>query len=120
MSMSQWKNTNLLDKTGYSLHGLWAAFRSEKAIRNETLALAAMVALAAVRRCGPRTVFCVFIACLCPLIVELINTAAETIIDFTFGPAYREDVRDAKDMLSAAVFLSLAVAYGLSLMLIFF
>jgi len=118
--MSQWKNTNLIDKTGYSLHGLWAAFRSEKAIRNETLALAAMVALAVFRKRPPSAVFCVFIACLFPLTIELINTAAETIIDFTFGPAYRDDVRDAKDMLSAAVFLSLAIAYGISLKLIFF
>lgn len=120
MLMSQWKNTNLLNKTGYSLHGLWAAFRSEKAIRNETLALAAMMVLAFVRRCGPATIFYVLIACLFPLVVELINTAAETIIDFTFGPAYREDVRAAKDMLSGAVFLSLAIAYGLTLKLIFF
>ena len=98
--------------------GPGAAVRTTR--RTRIAVLAAMVVLATVRRCGPRTIFCVFIACLFPLIVELINTAAETIIDFTFGPAYREDVRDAKDMLSAAVFLSLAVAYGLSLMLIFF
>ena len=52
--------------------------------------------------------------------VELINTAVERIIDTHFGPAYREEVRIQKDTLSAAVFMSLIIGYGLCIRIIFF
>ena len=120
IALSKWKNTNLIDKTGYSLNGLKSAFLSEKAVRNEFTALVVMVALAIARGRSAVTVLCVFVACLVPPTVEMINTAAEIIIDLLLGPIYREDVRLAKDMLSAAVFLSLVIAYTLSLKLIFF
>ena len=118
--MPRWKNSTLLDKTLYSIDGLRMAFKTEKAVRNEVAALIFAVLLALFRGASASTVFCVFISCLLPIIAELINTAAETIIDLLAGSAYREDVKMAKDMLSASVFLSLCIGYGLSLKMIFF
>ena len=92
--MQQWKNGNLFNKTLYSLNGLRVSFMTEKAVRNEFLAAAGFVALALF--CGERR------------------------IDTNDGPAFREDVRIQKDTLSAAVFLSLFIAYGLCLKIIFF
>ena len=44
--MEQWKNKGLFAKTLYSLNGLRTAFVTEKAIRHETLGVAAAVTLA--------------------------------------------------------------------------
>lgn len=118
--MQQWKNGNLFNKTLYSLNGLRVSFMTEKAVRNEFLAAAGFVALALFWGCDFDDVFLVFLASLSPIVVELINTAVERRIDTNDGPAFREDVRIQKDTLSAAVFLSLFIAYGLCLKIIFF
>ena len=118
--MEKWKNGNLFNKTLYSLNGLRVSFMTEKAVRNEFLAAAGFVALALFWGCDFDDVFLVFLASLSPIVVELINTAVERRIDTNDGPAFREDVRIQKDTLSAAVFLSLFIAYGLCLKIIFF
>ena len=118
--MEKWKNGNLFNKTLYSLNGLRVSFITEKAVRNEFLAAAGYVALALFWGCDFDDVFLVVLASLSPIVVELINTAVERRIDTTDGPAFREDVRIQKDTLSAAVFLSLFIAYGLCLKIIFF
>lgn len=118
--MEQWKNKGLFAKTLYSLNGLRTAFVTEKAIRHETLGVAAAVTLAIFMGCGWEDIFCVLLASLFPMTVELINTAVERIIDTHFGPAFREEVRIQKDTLSAAVFLSLIIGYGLCIKIIFF
>ena len=115
--MEQWKNGNLFNKTLYSLNGLRVSFMTEKAVRSEFLAAAGFVALALFWGCDFDDVFLVLLS---PIVVELINTAVERRIDTNDGPAFREDVRIQKDTLSAAVFLSLFIAYGLCLKIIFF
>ena len=115
--MEKWKNGNLFNKTLYSLNGLRVSFMTEKAVRSEFLAAAGFVALALFCGCDFDDVF---LASLSPIVVELINTAVERRIDTNDGPAFREDVRIQKDTLSAAVFLSLFIAYGLCLKIIFF
>lgn len=119
-TLEQWKNGNLFNKTLYSLNGLRVSFMTEKAVRSEFLAAAGFVALALFWGCDFDDVFLVFLASLSPIVVELINTAVERRIDTNDGPAFREDVRIQKDTLSAAVFLSLFIAYGLCLKIIFF
>lgn len=64
--------------------------------------------------------FLVLLASLAPVVVELINTAVERMIDTHNGPAFRDEVRIQKDTLSAAVFISLCISYGLCLKIIFF
>lgn len=119
-TLEKWKNGNLFNKTLYSLNGLRVSFITEKAVRSEFLAAAGFVALALFWGCDFDDVFLVFLASLSPIVVELINTAVERRIDTNDGPAFREDVRIQKDTLSAAVFLSLFIAYGLCLKIIFF
>lgn len=110
----------MLNKILYSLNGMKTALVSEKAVRNECLALAGFVFLALVMRISYTAVFTVFLVCLLPLMIEMINTAAEIVIDMQCGPIYREEIRRAKDMLSAAVLLGLFIAYGTALKIIFF
>ena len=117
--MKQWKNGSLISKTVYSLNGLWSAFRSENAVRREFGALGFLLVLAIWMEKDIKTILAVFLAGLFPIVIELINTAAETIIDMLLGPIYREDVKHAKDMLSAAVMLSLLLGYTAALLIIF-
>lgn len=118
--MVTWKNKNLIEKASYSLNGFLTAFASERAIKLETLALVSFTALAIYRGVPAATVLAVFLSCLLPLTAELINTSVELIIDLLLGTIFREDVRRAKDMLSASVVLSLCIGYGFALKFIFF
>lgn len=117
--MSKWKNRNLFEKTAYSMNGFYVAFMSERAIKLELLAAFALTAFAALRGISAGGVLAVFLAGLFPVVIELINTSVETVIDLLLGPIFREDVKRAKDMLSASVLLSLCVGYGFVLVLIF-
>ena len=117
--MKQWKSGNLINKTMFSLNGIYSAFVAENAVRREFGTLVFLLALAIWRGRDIKIILAVFLAGLFPIIIELINTAAETIIDMVLGPIYREDVKHAKDMLSAAVMLSLICGYAAALLLIF-
>ena len=118
--MQEWKNGGLFSKFLYSANGLHQAFKTEKAIRNETFALISAVAIAIIMKRPADKIFYVFCASLFPIIIELINTAAERIIDSLLGQIYRQEVKIQKDMLSAAVFLSLFTGYAISLKIILF
>lgn len=117
--MEQWKNRNLLDKTLYSLNGLRVAVLTEKAVRNEILASLSFVLLAFFMLDEWEDILAVFLASLFPIVIELVNTAVERLIDTNFGPVFRDEVRIQKDMLSAAVLLSLVISYGICLKIIF-
>ena len=119
--MADWKNRNWFEKTGYSAAGLRDALKTEKAVREETLTLAALTVIAFVKFgfAGWTRVLQIFLLCLVPLIIELINTAFEIITDLVCGTDYREEIRMAKDMLSAAVLLTLIVCYTSCLLLFF-
>jgi diacylglycerol kinase (ATP) len=101
---------------GYSLQGLRAGW-GEPAFRQE--AIAAIVLLPAAVWLGHGWVEIALLAgsVLLVMIVELLNTCIETAID-RIGPDWNHLSKRAKDMGSAAVFLSLllaAVVWGAAL-----
>ena len=120
MTTANWKNSSLFRKTLNSLNGFRIAFLKEKAIMQETLALAVMVFLSILLGCEKPQAFLVFLACLLPITLELVNSAMEIFMDHVLGKTYREEIRRAKDMLSAAVCLALIIGYSGSLWIIFF
>lgn len=79
-----------------------------------------MVFLSILLGCEGPQVFLVFLACLLPITLELVNSAMEIFMDHVLGKTYREEIRRAKDMLSAAVCLALIIGYSGSLWIIFF
>ena len=98
---------------GYSMQGLRAGWR-EPAFRQETLA--AIVLLPAAFWLGRDWVETTLLAgsVLMVMVVELLNTGLESAID-RIGPEWHDLSKRAKDMGSAAVFLSLvlcALAWG--------
>ena len=120
MATQDWKNSSLLRKALNSLNGFRVAFLKEKAVTQETLALVAIVLLSIFWGCEKHEVFLVFLACLLPITLELVNSAMEIFMDHVLGTTYREEIRRAKDMLSAAVCLALLIGYSGSLWIIFF
>ena len=96
----------ILRATRHSITGLRDAIRDEAAFRQELL-LGAVLAPVAVWLGNTGLERAVMIAVLLQvLIVELLNSAIETAID-RFGSEHNEVSRRAKDIASAAVFISL-------------
>ncbi|NIP19259.1 MAG: diacylglycerol kinase [Xanthomonadales bacterium] len=104
----------LVDATRYSFKGLAAAFRNEAAFRQEIL----LVAVLLIASFWLQSSLLEWLALVLPLfvllVVELVNSAIEAIVD-RIGSERHELSGRAKDMGSAAVFLSLlmiATAWG--------
>ena len=96
--------------TGYSWSGLKLAFKSEAAFRQE-LALVAVLSpclflLPAAVNLEYRMLLVLGLAVI--LITELLNSAVEAIVDKT-TPEFHALAKQAKDMGSAAVFISLVL-----------
>jgi diacylglycerol kinase (ATP) len=99
----------LINATGYTFNGLKAAFKNEEAFRLE---VALFIILAPIGFWLGKTgieksllIGVLFIV----LIVEILNSAIEALVD-RIGTEYNELSKRAKDMGSAAVFLSLCLA----------
>jgi len=92
-----------------SWNGIVAAARSEAAFRQELIALAFAVPLAFVIAAGHWECAALIGVVLLVLVVELLNTAVEKLSDHVTAVQHPEIGR-IKDMTSAAVGVSLAVA----------
>jgi diacylglycerol kinase (ATP) len=98
----------IIRATRFSAQGLGAAWRHEAAFRQEVALTIVLMPLAIwLGRTGFER-FILIISCVFVLIVELLNSAIEAAID-RFGEEHHELSGRAKDLGSAAVFLSLVV-----------
>lgn len=101
----------LIAATTFSAAGLRAAWRREEAFRQEVVFCAVLtpVALWLGQTVLQRTVL--IGSCVLVLVVELLNSAIEAVVD-RIGDDLHELSGQAKDMGSAAVLLSLMLAAG--------
>jgi len=109
--MSQPGNTGIrriIRATRFSAQGLAQAWKHEAAFRQETILLIVLIPVALWLGDTVLTQVLLIGVCLLVLIVELINSAIESAID-RHGQEQHELSGRAKDMCSAAVFVSLAV-----------
>lgn len=97
----------LLNAFGYSVHGFTSAFRHEDAFRQEVLLAAVLIPIALVLDVGGIGKAMMIASVLLVLIVELLNSAIEAAVDRISLDRHSLSKR-AKDIGSAAVFLSLA------------
>ncbi len=100
---------HLVHSTRYSIKGLSAAFRNEAAFRQELGLCLVLVPLAWWVGQGPVEWILLVGSCLLVLIVELLNSAIESVVD-RIGSERHELSGRAKDIGSAAVMLSLFIA----------
>ena len=99
----------LISAFRYSLQGLGACFRSEEAFRQEMLLFFLLLPVIVLVPVAPLLKLMLFAVNCLVLIVELLNSAIETIVD-KVSPDYDELAGRAKDLGSAAVLLSLIAA----------
>ncbi|ATJ81286.1 diacylglycerol kinase [Halomonas beimenensis] len=100
---------HLVHATRYSLKGFGAAFRNESAFRQELGVCVVLLPLAVWLGREPVEWILLVGSCLLVLIVELLNSAIESVVD-RIGPERHELSGRAKDIGSAAVMLSLCLA----------
>ncbi len=99
----------IVNAAGYSLKGLASTYRTEAAFRQELWLLAAAVPLALwLGETALETVLLIS-SLLLVLIVELLNSALESIVD-RIGPEFHHLSGKAKDQGSAAVLIALILA----------
>lgn len=92
--------------TQWSLRGLAQAFRHESSFRLEVYLFAVLAPLGIVLGATPVERVLLVGALVLVLVVELLNSALEAIVDKA-SPEYHELAGRAKDMGSAAVFVSM-------------
>jgi diacylglycerol kinase (ATP) len=110
--MAQPGNTGfrrIVNATFYSFAGLRWAWQTEAAFRQECVAVVVLIPIAAwLGQTAVQRALLVS-SCLFVLIVELLNTAVESVVD-RVGTDHNELSGRAKDLGSAAVFTSIALA----------
>ncbi|AZG73752.1 diacylglycerol kinase [Shewanella livingstonensis] len=101
--------------TGFSMKGLISAWRGEAAFRQETALACLMLPIALLLDISAIERILLIMTLLIVLIVELLNSAIEAVVD-RVGDEIHPLSGQAKDIASAAVFISLvmcAVTWGI-------
>ncbi|EOW6847956.1 diacylglycerol kinase [Cronobacter sakazakii] len=101
--------TRIINAAGYSWKGLRAAWKNEAAFRQEGVAVIAAILIACWLDVDPITRVLLIGSVTLVMIVEIINSAIEAVVD-RIGPEFHELSGRAKDMGSAAVLLSIILA----------
>lgn len=111
MASSRTGIERIIKATGYSMQGLLSAFKFEAAFRQELGLFIVMAPLGLYL--GQTAVERVLLIAplFLVLIVELLNSAIEAVVD-RFGGEHHELSGRAKDIGSAAVFVSLALVFS--------
>ena len=99
----------ILKATGFSLKGLRAAWVNEAAFRQECIACLVLLPAALYLDVTMVEKLLLVSCCLLVLVVELLNSALEAVVD-RVGLEYHELAGRAKDIASAAVFVSIVWA----------
>ncbi|MBS0849819.1 diacylglycerol kinase [Citrobacter sp. JGM124] len=99
----------IIKAAGYSWQGLRAAWRNEAAFRQEGIMVLAAIVIACWLDVDPVTRILLIGSVVLVMIVEIINSAIEAIVD-RVGTDYHELSGRAKDMGSAAVLIALILA----------
>jgi len=111
-------NRKLTTKTGiariwaaffYSLNGLRFAISNEAAFRQEACIAAVLLGVLLFLPLSLLWKGLLFFATISVLVVELLNSAIETVVDIV-SPEYHELAKRAKDLGSAAVWVSIVLA----------
>jgi diacylglycerol kinase (ATP) len=100
----------VLNATQYSISGFSSAFRNEAAFRQIILLNIILIPITFFLDVSPVEHALLIIVCLLSIIVELFNSAIEAVVD-RISLDKHELSKNAKDMGSAAQFVSLAIIF---------
>lgn len=96
----------LIDATGYSMKGIRSSWKNEAAFRQEAVMAIVLLPLSFFVANNAIEWILLIAPLILVLIVELINSAIESVVD-RIGPEHHDLSGRAKDMGSAAVFFSI-------------
>ncbi len=99
--------TRIINAFGYSMKGIYSAIKFESAFRQEAVLFVVMLPLAFLLGRNYLELILLIGCLLIVLIVELLNSAVEAVVDHV-SPEFAELAGRAKDMGSAAVLIALA------------
>lgn len=113
MASSERRGFKQIIKAGkWSMQGLQATFKHEASFRLEFYLLLILLPIAIYISHSALQIFALIACMVFVLIIEIINSAIEAVVDMVCGEKFHELAKRAKDMGSAAVFLSqLLVVY---------
>lgn len=93
----------------YSLQGIRSCLKHEAAFRQEMVLFLLLVPVILVLPVATATKLSLFLVNMLVLIVEMLNSAIEAVVDMT-SPDYHDLAKRAKDVGSGAVFLAILTA----------
>lgn len=93
----------------YSLQGIKSCLKHEEAFRQEMVLVLLLVPVILFLPVATTTKLSLFLVNMLVLIVEMLNSAIEAIVDMT-SPDYHDLAKRAKDVGSGAVFLAILTA----------
>lgn len=112
-SVSEFKSKSGLKRVasavGYSIQGFQSAWKSEHAFRQELIVIAPAIVVALLLKVTALEKLLLIIVLLLVLMVELVNSAIEAIVDRVSLERHPLS-KNAKDFGSAAVFLAVTIA----------
>src|SRR3954471_9567047 len=97
--------TNFISSVRYAIEGFFAAFKHEPSFREDLIFAVLLVPLAVILPVNAVSTALMIASLILILIVELLNSAIEWVIDY-IRPEIHPLAKRIKDMASAAVFLS--------------
>ncbi|MCX7545920.1 diacylglycerol kinase [Marinicella gelatinilytica] len=109
----------LLKAFQWTLQGFKSAYQVEASFRLEVWLFIVLLPVAVWLAQTPAQLFVLVVTGLLVLLVELINSAIEAVVDLVVGAKQHPLAGRAKDVGSAAVFLALCI-YGLSWLLVIY
>lgn len=98
----------LLKTTIYAFHGFVHSFKNEEAFRIEVIVFFVSLPFAFLIASSASELIVLISVGVLVMIVEQLNTGIEIVVD-KFGKEYSDSSKNAKDVASSAVFLSLVI-----------
>lgn len=100
--MTMWKQ--LKKSFGYAFHGLATVFRTEQSFRLQTIVGSCVIVFAFIANVKHDELIVLLLLVASVLTLELINSIFERVLD-AFKPRLHPIIKDAKDMMAAAVLI---------------
>lgn len=98
--------SNLFVSFKYAWQGVHYAFITQRNFRVHVLIGVVAIACSALLQVTPVEMSVVTITCALVMVLELLNTALESVVDLTVGQSYHQLAKTAKDCAAGAVLIS--------------
>jgi undecaprenol kinase len=112
------KSKNLLKSFGYAFAGIWYCLRKERNYKVHMIAAVCVCALAWYDELNRYQWSLLVITVMCVLMVEMINTAFELVVDM-LSPEFHPTAKIIKDVAAGAVLVASISAFVIGILLFF-